>query len=397
MARQVIMWILIFTVCGVTPVILAKDKFYCHNLQYAGPIKDVITMKPTKLAEKTSNAAKIGIGFAKTMISNTIGEIPAVGSILSALFDELADVFGLGGGLDPEDVYNSLKAEIDKLKEYMDQEILEAKLENIKNAFGTRNGGILSYAMYCQKTYKNDAQDMAPCLENVNAMLTSHYHNFLLEDGKPVSVYESSLPLFRMYGQLYVDTLLELIGAARKRGKESQAAAQADTLINKVARFKKYYEKSFNKIEALHTKVRIMPEDNGGCGYIPGADLNMCVCSLGIGPNKFDEAEIKKKGKSLKNWCVGIYFKSNIDPCSWALNAYNRTYAIIRKHAIQSYWKKQVGEAVENWVKMADELKPLKENMKRSLSYRERIQFDQEVAAYHARVNHGKYLQGIQN
>lgn len=390
MARQVIMWILIFTVCGVTPVILAEDKFYCHNLQYAGPIKDVIVMKPTKLAEKTSNAAKIGIGFAKTMISNTLGDIPVVGSILSALFDEIADVYGPGGGLDPEDVYNSLKAEIDKLKEYMDQEILEAKLEDIKNAFGTRNGGILSYAMYCQKTYKNDAEDMAPCLENVNALLTSQYHNFLPPDGKPVSFYESSLPLFRMYGQLYVDTLLEMIGAARKRGKESQAAAKADTLINKVARFKEHYEESVKKIKAHHTAVHIMPENNGNCAPLPHVGVTMCVCSIAIGPNKFDEAEIKKKGKSSKDWCIGLYYNSNTHPCSRAKRDYKTgSYHITRELAIQSYWEKQVGETVMNWVKIANELKPLKENMKRSLSFRERIQFDQEVAAYHARVNHG--------
>ncbi|PFX33448.1 hypothetical protein AWC38_SpisGene1735 [Stylophora pistillata] len=389
MARQTILWILIFTVCRVTPVILAEDKFYCHNLQYAGPIKDVIVMKPTKLAEKTSNAAKIGIGFAKTMISNTLGDIPVVGSILSALFDEIADVYGPGGGLDPEDVYNSLKAEIDKLKEYMDQEILEAKLEDIKNAFGTRNGGILSYAMYCQKTYKN-AEDMAPCLENVNALLTSQYHNFLPPDGKPVSFYESSLPLFRMYGQLYVDTLLEMIGAARKRGKESQAAAKADTLINKVARFKEHYEESVKKIKAHHTAVHIMPENNGNCAPLPHVGVTMCVCSIAIGPNKFDEAEIKKKGKSSKDWCVGLYYNSNTHPCSRAKRDYKTgSYHITRELAIQSYWEKQVGETVMNWVKIANELKPLKENMKRSLSFRERIQFDQEVAAYHARVNHG--------
>lgn len=349
-------------------------------------------MKPTKLAQKTSNAAKIGIGFAKTMISNNLGNIPAVGSILSALFDEIAGVYGPGGGLDPEDVYNSLKAEIDKLKEYMDQEILEAKLEDIRNAFGTRNGGILSYAMYCQKTYKNDAEDMAPCLENVNAMLTSEHHNFMPSGGKPVSFYESSLPLFRMYGQLYVDTLLEMIGVAKKRGKKSQAAAQADTLISKVAEFKKYYQQSVDKIKARHTAVHIMPEGNGDCAPLPNVRVTMCVCTIAIGPNKFTDAEIKKKGENSKNWCVGLYYNSNTLPCPRAERDFkNGGYAITRQFAIESYWRKQVGEIVDSWVKIADELKPLRKTLKRSLSFRERIQFDQEVAAYHARMNDGMY------
>ena len=43
----------------------------------------------------------------------------------------------------------------------MDQEIVEAKLDYIKKAFGTSHGGILSYTMHCEKTYKGDAEDMA--------------------------------------------------------------------------------------------------------------------------------------------------------------------------------------------------------------------------------------------
>ena len=115
------------------------------NLEYTGPIKEVIEMKPTKLAEKISNAAKVIQGFATDMASSAIEEIPVVGSVLSTLFGHIVDAYG-GGGLDPEDVYNSLKTEIDQLKKYMDQEIVEAKLDYIKKAFGTSHGGILSYA-----------------------------------------------------------------------------------------------------------------------------------------------------------------------------------------------------------------------------------------------------------
>ena len=364
MASQTVMWIIIFAVCGVTPVILAQDVFSCYNLQYAGPIKEVIEMRPTKLAEKTSNAAKIGIGFAKTMTSNAIGEIPVVGSILSTLFDELADVYGPGGDLDPEDVYNSLKVEIDQLKEYMDQEISEAKLDYIKKIFGTSNGGILSYSMHCQKTYKNDAEDMAPCLENLHSMLTTQYHFFLPSDSK-VSSYEFSLPLFRMYGQLFVDTLLEQIGAARARGKESQAVAFADTLINKVEAFKEHYQESVIKIARRHYEPHVMPKNNGKCAPFPDQGVDMCVCSIAIGPNKFDEAEIKKKGESMKNFCFGVYYNRNSDGCSLAKKDYMKKNARQRLTDIKSYWDKQVGETVKNWVKTANELKSLKENMKR--------------------------------
>ena len=257
-----------------------------------------------------------------------------------------------------------MKVEIDQLKEYMDQEISEAKLDYIKKIFGTSNGGILSYSMHCQKTYKNEAEDMAPCLENLHGMLITQYHFFLPSDSK-VSSYEFSLPLFRMYGQLFVDTLLEQIGAARARGKESQAVAFADTLINKVEAFKEHYQESVIKIARRHYEPHVMPENNGKCAPIPDQGVDMCVCSIAIGPNKFDEAEIKKKGESIKNFCFGVYYNRNSNACSLAKRDYMKKNAGERLTAIKSYWNKQVGETVKNWVKTANELKSLKENMKR--------------------------------
>lgn len=52
MSRQTILCIIIFTVCGITPVIAASKKvIYCHNPQYTVPIKEVFEMKATKLEE----------------------------------------------------------------------------------------------------------------------------------------------------------------------------------------------------------------------------------------------------------------------------------------------------------------------------------------------------------
>lgn len=52
MSRQTILCIIIFTVCGITPVIAASKKvIYCHNPQYTGPIKEVFEMKATKLED----------------------------------------------------------------------------------------------------------------------------------------------------------------------------------------------------------------------------------------------------------------------------------------------------------------------------------------------------------
>ena len=53
-SHQARLWIMVLAMCSVTPLIhAARDILHCHNLEYTGPIKEVIEMKPTKLAEKT--------------------------------------------------------------------------------------------------------------------------------------------------------------------------------------------------------------------------------------------------------------------------------------------------------------------------------------------------------
>ena len=364
MSHQGILWILIFTVCGVTPLIHAQDSVHCFNLEYTGPVKDVIKMKPTKLAESTSEAAQVVQGLAVDMATLAIESIPVAGTFLGALFGQIADVYGLAGGddLDPQQVYDDLKEEIDQLREYMDEQIIQAKLDYIAKAFGTTRGGIMSYAMHCQRTFKGDAEDMAPCLENVHAMLTQQYHFFMPSDSK-VSSYEFSLPLFRMYGELFVDTLLEQIGVARKRGKESQAIAQADNLIKKVQEFKEHYENSLKKIVELHVEPHRLKDPD--CAVLPHTTVQMCVCTLTLGPNKVSSEEIKKKDQSTKNFCLGVFYNSVRNACEETKDGYASKFAKEHLQAIITYWTKQVGNMVDTWVKTADALKQLKANVKR--------------------------------
>lgn len=46
-SHQARLWIMVLAVCSVTPLIHAADNIlHCHNLEYAGPIKEVIEMNP---------------------------------------------------------------------------------------------------------------------------------------------------------------------------------------------------------------------------------------------------------------------------------------------------------------------------------------------------------------
>ena len=245
----------------------------------------------------------------------------------------------------------------------MDEEIVELKIDQIKKKFGTDKGGMLSYAQHCRNTYKDDADDMTTCLENVRAMLVAQYHFFLPEDEK-ASSYEQTLPLFRMYGQLYVDTLLDQIHVAKERGKDSQAAAHAKALIAKVEEFKTHFENSVTKIAKYQLTTHVMPEENNpDCAPLDGG-VAMCVCTIAIGPSKFDKVDAKGHPTGdTKNFCIAVTYNRN--SCSYARDGYKRNY--MRKHAvaIATYWKKQLGDVVKEWVKTAENLEPMVKNHKR--------------------------------
>ena len=347
---------------GLIPPTDAQDQVICLNLEYAGPIKEVIDRKPTKLAEAITEAASETEEFALAMAGLAIDQIPVVGAMLSTIFEQLVSVFG--GGVDLNDVYKSLKEEIDQLKEYMDQEIEELKLDQIKKVFGTDRGGMLGYAKHCKNTYKNDPDDMSTCLENLRAMLLEQYHFFLPEDDK-ASSYEQTLPLFRMYGQLFVDTVLDQIHVAKKRGKNSQAAAHAQALITKVAEFNAHTLDSVKKILRLQVSSHIMPpKNNPKCAPLPQG-FPMCVCTLSIGASKFNAVD--KSGSptdKTKNYCVGIIYGSG-NVCGYTKRQYERKYAPKHAQAVAAYWKKQLGDTVAEWVKAADALKPMVEKHKR--------------------------------
>ena len=352
-----------FVVYGLIPLTEAENKVVCINLQYAGPIKEVINRKPTKLAEAITEAASETQEFALAMVGVAIDQIPVVGAMLSSMFEQLVNIFG-GGGVEVEEVYESLKEEIDQLKEYMDEEIKQLKLDQIKKLFGTARGGILGYAKHCKDTYKKDADDMSHCLENLRAMMVEQYHFFLPEDDK-ASSYEQTLPLFRMYGQLFVDTVLDQIHVAKKRGKNSQAAAHAQALIMKVAEFQKYSLDSVEKILRLQVSSHIMPPTgNPSCAPMPQG-FSMCVCTLSIGPSKFKAVD--KSGSptdKTKNYCLGVTYGS-YDTCGYTKREYEKKYALKHAEAVATYWKKQLGDTVAEWVKAADALKPMVANHKR--------------------------------
>ena len=364
MSPQATLFAFILVVCGLSPLTDAQDAIHCENLEYTGPIREVIKLKPTKLAQATDEAADKAQEVATTIAAAGLDSIPIVGGALSSLFDKLVETFS--GDLEPEDVYNSLQIEIAQLRKYMDQGIEDVKIDYVKKAFGTNRGGILSYAQHCQDTYKDDAEEMAPCLENLRAMLSQQYH-FFLPEGETPNAYEQTLPLFRTYGQLYVDTLLDQIAVAKTKGKERLAVKHAEALIAKVKEFTEHANKAFELILKHHVTPHIMPtKDNPQCSRLPqNTNIEMCVCTLSIGPGTFDEIDVKGGPKDkTKNWCVGITYNAR-DSCKTTFKAFFKKHLTEHGTAIATYWTKQLGDTVDKWGKTAEALQPMVAKHKR--------------------------------
>ena len=208
---------------------------------------------------------------------------------------------------------------------------------------------------------------MANCLENLRSMLIAQYHFFLPEDSKPSSS-EQALPLFRMYGQLYVDTLLDQIHVAKKNGKDSQAVAHAKALIRRVEEFKSHTETAVRAIVKYQITPHVMPpNDNPECAPLPGGN-DFCVCTLAIGPSKFNNVD--KNGHptdKTKNFCVGVIY-NDWRPCETAKTKYMTQYMRDHGTAVVTYWKKQLIDTVKKWEETAENLKPMVKNHKRYAS-----------------------------
>ena len=222
---------------------------------------------------------------------------------------------------------------------------------------------MLGYAQHCKDTYKDYADEMSACLENLRAMMAQQFHFFLPKDDK-ASSYEQTLPLFRMYGQLFVDTVLDQIHVAKKRGRNSLAVAHAQALITKVAEFKAHTLDSVEKIILSQVEPHIMrPKNNPSCAS--SSRVGMCTCTIAMGPSIFNAVD--EKGfpvDKTKDFCVGVTYTST-DPCKTTMRNYGKKYAKEYLKAVATYWRKQLGEIVNKWMKTAETLKPMVDNHKR--------------------------------
>ena len=216
----------------------------CLKLSYIGPVGEVINREPTKLALASDNAAVAMLASVGSLVS---GEVPVVGSFLGFVFDSIMTNFLVDQGNVIEKMYESLFSEIQALRQYVDQNIKVINLQYVKDMYGTTEGGIFGIATYCRNTFKGHAEEMDQCLGKLRTTLIQQYH-FFMPDENDVELNELTLPLFREYGQMFVETVLEQINVAKQKGKDSIAAAHTQELIKKIEAFKVHSENAVAQI-----------------------------------------------------------------------------------------------------------------------------------------------------
>lgn len=168
-----------------------------------------------------------------------------------------------------------------------------------------------------------------------------------------------------MFGQLYVDTLLDHIHVATKKAKESQAVKHAEALIANVKEFKEHAKIAVKKIlEHLFTPHIMPTKDNPSCAPLSDG-VGMCVCTIAIGPNEFDVVD--KNGiptDKTKSFCIGVISSSG-EPCKTTMRTYSKEYLQEPAIAVATYWRKQLGETVAKWANIAEILQSMVDKHKR--------------------------------
>ena len=236
----------------------------CHDGSYKAEslLVKVITSGPTKLAKATADNDDKILAASKDIAFGAIGEIKG-GSFVTGLIDGIT---GLSGGKSDTDklfdLYNQLVDEINNLTKYIDDKMMKASVEWLEAELGTAvpRAGLLGVAM---KVKGRTGTDLMRSLDSLNTLLIVKFNHFVPKSDS-VASYERTLPLFRIYGDLYVTTLVSEIAEFKRVRQHYDAAMKVTELQNVVSRFQQHWTKACGNILADRTRL-----PNYDCIYFP--------------------------------------------------------------------------------------------------------------------------------
>ena len=322
--------------------------------KYTAPeISSVVAGTATNLARATVQHGDDLVDGMHSIIGGTLGLLPG-GAFISGMFSALGSI--IGGGKDPTEVlaemYNSLVAEIENLRLYVDDRIEQTNVEWITNQLGDAHGGLMSHATAMAD--ETDLEELEDQLGDLYRDLKTFYYHFAPRDDT-VASYERTLPLFRQYADLFVTTLVSEIAVLARLNKTSDATDKVTALQTRIDLFEAHYDRALEAIIYDHITL----ESYECCkstvweGWAAFATQSFyrgeCTTSLDGVPSltKYEigcEAEIE--GGAGQNTALS-YAKSAMVNARWNFVA-NRTADLT------AYWTKEVDDAMGKWTAVSD-------------------------------------------
>lgn len=308
----------------------------CSDGSYtAPPIVEVIKFGPSKIAKVTLNSANKALEVATKIGFGIFGEIGPGGSLIGDLFTGIKSLFG--GKSDAErlkEVLEQIVEEIKNVRIYLDKRIEEAETRWLDNALGTlsSNTGLLGIAM--KATYKR-GPELLDQLDRLHDFLLKDFNQFVPQTDS-IASYEKTLPLFRLFGDLYVSTVVSEINMFKQIGRHDYAAVKITELQSVVKKFQQHWSRACGKILADHLHL-----NNYHCKSFSRHTswyIESCTTIDMGGLNCFIET----------SHCHYANPATYPNAKAFMIDA-RSTFVRNRRRNLLSYWKNQVGNIVQKW------------------------------------------------
>ena len=334
-----------------------------YDIEYGGPqdFKEIFAGTPNKPARLSQDQSRDYGGFAQNIASGVISSLP-FGSLLSGFFNGFISLFSpvdnaLATAINQ--LYDYIELEVKNLKLYVDQEIVELKIDTIQSHVG----GLFEASRHC--TSYNDTEHLLTCLETVHLLIASKKDIIMpsLDDPsrraayseselrKTAAALESSLPMFRHYGDLLIMVTLEMLECYQRLKDYDLQQTTITDLKSEIQNLINYYNKARAIVE-LHS-VAAYNIDYEFCHIRYGNELirwSTISCNFGQGAKSCTSKNMIIDGPGWDD--LPPYFYAVSQSLWWNMNDFMaawETFRNVKLPEVRKYYNTEFGETIANW------------------------------------------------
>ena len=276
---------------------------------------------------------------------------PIFTSVISEVIPYSGLVFGVIEGIraaiegPTEDPYSALLSklyeEVQRLKDYVDAKIELVALTSLDNDLGGKHAGIFGRVQDVNET--ETTEELWEELDQLQGLLQDRHDHFLPSTDDIIS-YETSLPYFRVFGDLFMSCLLDQLQAAEVLGYTSDVEKIAKEIQLRADIFFKHYDKAIRAIVSAHTDL-----DEPECtvnSYLVSSGFWIFTTYKRVGDFK---CTIEMGGKIFSIETIECADANEENNLKEMIMDKIDTFKKNRRSDLLNYWLEQVGDVVKTW------------------------------------------------